>query len=88
MRRIITCMLTCAQHGSSRVASHEPHEPHDNNIEEPCGKISPRLYHSLMMQEMNIISSYFPSLQARLELLTGKETDWRSTFCQDASSMP
>ena len=88
MRRIITCMLACAQHGSSRAASHEPHEPHDNNIKEPFGKISPRLHESLMVQEMNNISSYFPSLRARLGLLNSKEVDWRSTLCQDASSMP
>lgn len=44
MRRIITCMLACTQHGSSRAASHEPPESHDNNIEEPRGKISPRFH--------------------------------------------
>lgn len=89
MRRIITCMLACTQHGSSRAASHEPHEPHDNNIEEPCGKNHGGFMNlSLTMQEMNNISSHFPSLQARLKLLNSKETDWRSTLCQDASSMP
>jgi hypothetical protein len=88
MRIIIACMLACAQHGSSRAASHEPHERCDNNIEEPCGKISPRLHESSMMQEMNNTSSYFPSLQAHLELLDSKEADWRSALRRDASSTP
>jgi hypothetical protein len=41
-----------------------------------------------MMQEMNNTSSYFPSLQAHLELLDSKEADWRSALRRDASSTP
>lgn len=84
--------LACAQHGSSRAASHEPHEPLNNDIEQPCGKILPRLHVSLRVHKMSTTSSYFPSLQAGHQSLNSRKADlriygradWRSTLCQDS----